>query len=241
MENKLKDDRRRYSLQTIVLFMVGAALLVLLGVAIQKNEEATEQVDRGRSNLDKITDVVRENRNRIEVSSLKGNVTTVRETSGGIFGWFEGKLVIRQPFSVGYFVEMRNMSLSDYIWDEGSRTLFVRLPAVTVDPPNIDASRQQVASKGWVITQDMQQRLRKSVAVGAREQAKSEAAKPENMEAARAAAKLAISRNLALPLRAAGVRNIHVEVIDPKGGTGERWDVSRSIGEVLADLANARK
>jgi len=234
-------SRPRNSLKTIFLIALGALILVGFGFWIATNRQASSQDELDRSNLDKVTEVVRENRNRIEVISLKGKITTVRETSGGVFGIFDGKLIIRQPFSVGYFADMKRMTLSDYIWDEKTKTLFVRLPEITVDRPNIDATRQEVSAKGWVITRDMQQRLRRSVALGAVEQAETEAAKPENMEAARSAARLAITRNLELPLRAAGLSGAHIEVIDPKGSVGERWDVSRSIAEVLSGLANAER
>jgi hypothetical protein len=224
----------RSSIKTVILILVGAILLVGFGVLLEKHERKADQEDLGMSNLDKVTAVVRERRNRLEVMRLRGVITTVRETSGGIGGVFDGKLVIRQPFSTGYFVDMSQMRLSDYIWDEDSKTLFVRLPAVTVDGPNIDATRQQVAVKGWVITRDMQDRLRRSVAQGADQQARTEAAKPEHLEAARSRAIEAITRNLSLPLAASGVGNVHVEVLDPRRTPAERWDVSRSIAEVLA-------
>jgi hypothetical protein len=218
-----------YTLRTIFLCVVCAVLLVVFGAWLNSQD------DLPGSNLDKVSDIVRENRNRTEVTSLRGKVTTVRETSGGPLGLFEGKLIIRQPFTVSYFVNMQNMSLSDYIWDEKTKTLFVRLPEITADPPNVDESRQEVVAKGWVITREMQQRLRRSIARGAVQQARSEAAKPENMDAARSAARLAITRNLSLPLRAAGVRDVRIEVIDPRRSPSERWDVSRSIAEVLAE------
>ncbi len=240
MDIEQNDRPREYSLKIIFLFIVGALLLVALGIALQKYKVDSSQGEVERSNLDKVTAVVRENRNRLEVTTLTGKITTVRETSGGIFGMFDGKLVIRQPFSVGYFVDMGRMGLSDYIWDEKTKTLFVRLPDVTADPPNIDATRQEVAVKGWVITRDMQERLRQSVARGAAQQARDEAGKSEHMNAARTAAKAAITRNLSVPLRKAGVGDVRIEVLDPKALSGEHWDVSRSIAEVLAELAASR-
>jgi hypothetical protein len=224
----------RSSIKTVILILIGAVLLIGFGVLLEKHERKVGQDELGMSNLDKVTAVVRERRNRLEVMKLRGIITTVRETSGGIGGFFDGKLVIRQPFSTGYFVDMSRMKLSDYIWDEKSRTLFVRLPAVTVDPPAIDATRQEVAVKGWVITRDMQNRLRRSVAQGADQQARTEANKPENLETARSRAIEAITRNLEQPLNASGISDIHIEVLDPRRNPSEQWDVSRSIAEVLA-------
>jgi hypothetical protein len=77
------------------------------------------------------------------------------------------------------------------------------------------------------------------VAVGARQQAATEAAKPENVAAANEAARKAIARNLEGPLQAAGLGDVTVEVRGPdRGGRdAERWDVSRSIADVLAERA----
>lgn len=220
------------------ILRVAFAILILV-VAWMLYSYATKEERRealAASNLDTVADVIRLNSNRVEVMTLSGNVTTVRNDSGGPFGVFEGKLVIRQPFSVGYFVDMRQLSLADYRWDEAANTLFVRLPPVTPDRPNIDATRQEASTTGWVITRDMQQRLRAGVARGAANQVTVEANKPENLQKANEAAQAAISRNLELPLRQAGVRNARVQVVYGSRST-ERWDVSRSIAEVLAERA----
>ena len=138
---------------------------------------------------------------------------------------------------------MGQLSLDDYVWDEATRTLLVRAPAVRPEAPNIDESRQVVSYDGPLITRDMQTRLRQGVAVGARRQAAQEAAKPENMAAATDAAREAIARNLQAPLRAAGLGDVDVVVRAPTDGRrtdGERWDVSRSIAEVLAERSEAK-
>jgi hypothetical protein len=220
------------------LLSIAFAALVMIGawILFDNHRQSNTEADLARSNLDLVADVIREKSNRIEVSSIAGNVTTVRETQGGLLGLFDGKLVIRQPFRVGYFVDMRQMTLSDYIWDEKGKILFVRLPQVAPDPPNIDASKQEVQAKGWIITRNMQERLRKSIAAGARNQAQAEALKPEHIAAATAAAREAIEKNLSAPLRRAGLGEVRIEVLVPRPNS-EHWDVSRSIAEVLAERA----
>jgi hypothetical protein len=103
--------------------------------------------------------------------------------------------------------------------------------------PNIDESRQVVAYRGPLITRDMQTRLRGGVAIGARQQAASEAAKPDNVAAADEAARKAIARNLQAPLRAAGLGDVTVEVRGRDRRGSEQWDASRSIADVLAERA----
>ena len=119
--------------------------------------------------------------------------------------------------------------------------MIVDAPAVAADAPNIDESRQVVGYRGPFITRQMQTRLRQGIALGAQRQAVNEAAKPENVAAASQAAREALSRNI--QVAAAGARAsamwLDVEVRDPAAGRrdSERWDVSRSIAEVLAERA----
>ena len=215
--------------------------LVLCALLVEKVWRDRKQDEVERSNLDTVTRVVRESTNRIQVQRLSGTVTTVRETTGGPFGVFRGKLIIRQPFSVSYFVDMRQMGLTDYIWDEPTKTLRVRVPEVAPEAPNVDESRQEVAAQGWIITREMQNRLRKAVAQGAARQAVEEARKEEHLQAARAAARNAIAQNLRLPLQRAGLRDVRVEVVEAPAAGSERWDVSRSIEEVLEEAARNRR
>lgn len=215
----------------IIAVLVGAGYLLARYVD-RKEQQAVEQ-----SSIDTLVVALRENRNRLQVFRLSGTVTTRRETRGGPGGILRGELAIRQPWSVAYFTDMGALGLDDYIWDERTRTLIVRAPAVVPEVPNIDESRQVVAYDGPIITRGMQTKLRGDVARGARAQAAQEAAKPENMAAATEAAREALARNLKIPLRAAGLGDVDVQIRVPTDGGSdrERWDVSRSIEEVLAE------
>lgn len=234
MYDDLQGNPRAWSFRSFLLIALCAAALVGFGYYLSYHSEEKKREDTGKTNSDIIADVVLKEKNRLEVQTVSGKITTVRDVSGGLFGMFDGRLIIRQPFSVAYHVDMNDLTLSDYIWNERARTLIVRLPPVRPDAPNIDESRQITVSKGWVITREMQDKLRQAIAIGAIAQARTEAAKPENMEAARRNARIAIARNFGAPLRAVGLSDVHIEVIDDNRGGGEHWDVSRSIAQVLA-------
>ncbi|MCW3798240.1 hypothetical protein OMW55_10550 [Sphingomonas sp. BN140010] len=229
----------RLPLTGMVKTLLVAALLVSAGYLLARYFDRQEQVKVEHSSIDQLVVALRENRNRLQVYRLSGSVTTKRETTGGPGGILQGTMTVKQPWSVAYFVDMGAIGLDDYVWDERTRTLLVRAPTVRPEAPNIDESRQVVAYNGPLITRDMQTRLRGGVAVGARQQAAAEAAKPENVAAATEAARAAIARNLQAPLAAAGLGKVHVEVRGPDRGRqdSERWDVSRSIADVLAERA----
>lgn len=217
----------------VVLGLIGAGYLIARYADQQEQEEVQQ------STLDEIIVALREQRNRLEVYRISGTVTTAAQAKGGPGDILKGTMKVRQPWSVAYFGDMGDLSLNDYIWDERTRTLIVRAPAVRPDPPNIDESRQIVAYEGPIITRNMQTELRGGVARTAVRQANSEAVKPENLSAANRAARERIAANLEGPLRAVGVTDVRIQVV-PRERTGntERWDVSRSIAEVLAERAS---
>lgn len=227
------------SLAALVKTLLAAALLIGAGYLLARYLDRKEREEVRASSIDQLVVALRENRNRLQVYRLSGTVTTKRQTTGGIGNILNGQITVRQPWSAAYFIDMGTIGLDDYVWDERTRTLLVRAPAVRRETPNIDESRQVVAYNGPLITRDMQTRLRQGIAVGARQQAAAEAAKPENVAAATEAARKAIARNLQAPLQAAGLGNVTVVVRGPDGGgrDSEQWDVSRSIADVLAERA----
>jgi hypothetical protein len=233
--------RSGLQLRGLLGIILAATVLIGAGYVLARYVDRQEQQEVESTDLDKLVVALRENRNQLEVYRLSGTVTTKRETSGGIGDILKGELTVKQPWSIAYSVDMGDLSLDDYAWDEATRTLLVRAPAVAAATPNIDESRQVVSYEGPIITRDMQTRLRSGVAQGAKKQASDEAAKPENIAAATRAAREAIARNLEAPLQAAGLGNVNVVVrspLDDAGNDGERWDVSRSIAEVLAERAS---
>ena len=217
----------------LVIGLIGA------GYLIARYVDRKEQQEVEQSDLDEIVVALREQRNRLEVYKISGNVTTVADAQGCWWNICSGELKVRQPWSVAYFGDMGDLSLNDYIWDERTRTLMVRAPSVRPDPPNIDESRQIVAYEGPIITRSMQTQLRTEIARTAVSQANAEAVKPENLAAANRAAHERIAANLQGPLRAVGVKDVRIEVVPREASSnGERWDVSRSIAEVLTERAS---
>jgi hypothetical protein len=233
------DRHPAFALGRLTKVLLLAAILVGGGYLLARYVDRQEQHEVEQTSIDKLVVALRENRNSLQVHRLSGAVTTKRATTGGPAGILRGELTVKQPWSVAYFLDMGQLGLDDYIWDERTRTLLVRAPAVVPERPNIDESRQVVAYNGPFITRDMQTRLRTDVARGASTQAAKEAARPENMAAATKAAREALARNLEAPLRAAGLGDVSVQVQVPTDGrtSSEQWDLSRSMEEVLAERA----
>jgi hypothetical protein len=211
------------------------ALAVIVALFLTYRAGHEKAVDSGADvRLERIAVALREPRNALQVYRLSGDVRTTSNVKGGPFELLEGRMTASQPWSVSYFVDMRQLGLDDYIWEPANRTLRVRVPDVTADAPNIDASRRKVDMGGLVITRGMQEQLSSAIATGARRQAQAEATRPENLAAAREQARRAVAANLRGPLQAATGEQVRVEVVFPSDERPtERWDVSRSIAEVL--------
>jgi hypothetical protein len=232
--------RPRHPRIGLVPAIIAVILLIAAGYGLARFLDHQEQQEVEKSDFNGIVVTLRENRDRLQVQHLEGSVTTIANTLGGWGKFLRGEMKVKQPWSVDYYVDMGELGLDDYIWDEATRTLIVRAPPVHPERPNVDETRQIVAYERPLITRDMQTRQRAQIATGAQKQAIAEAEKPEHMAAATRAARDAIAKNIETPLRAAGIKNVSVVVRMPSDGQGnssEHWDVSRSIEEVLAERA----
>jgi hypothetical protein len=227
----------------IVLGLVLAAIVAMQSYRGYQQRQRDYRVETDNSAaVGKVIVSAFAKQNALKVRTLEGVVQTASATTGGIGEVLRADKVVKQPFSVDYFVNMGSLTLDDYSWDARAKTLSVRAPEVTPAKPNIDSSRATVSiTRGVFVTRDMMDKLDRQIAVGARNQTAAEANKPENIAKAREAAAEAIAANLRGPLAAAGIGDVRVVVV-PRGNSGpgrsdQRWDVSRSIGEVLRQQA----
>ena len=147
------------------------------------------------------------------------------------------------PGDVRYELDLSKLSQDDVKWDSGSNTLNVRLPDVEIAGPDVDlAKAREYGSGGLLATftnaeQSLDQANRAKAVADLREQAKGEVP----MRLARQAARQAVERSFALPLKAAGFSEVKVVASFP----GEQqdtsvWDVSTSYENAIAE-ANRRE
>jgi hypothetical protein len=142
------------------------------------------------------------------------------------------------PYSVGYTLDLSTMGADDYRWEPERRTLTIRVPVVSPEPPNIDeANRAVCGTSGLFVTRGASTNLARRASQLATAKAGEVAAEPANLARAQANAEKVVADLARTPLDAAGLGPVTVRVITPAAGVrdGERWDVSRSIEQVLAD------
>jgi hypothetical protein len=116
------------------------------------------------------------------------------------------------PARVDYTIDLSKMNRGRLAWDPEAKTMSVQLPALTVGRPNLDEARAQYLREGVWITNTAQAKLTRDNTRLAEQVAVRQAANPVLMDLARAAARSAVSQNIAIPLQVAGYGDVKVTV-----------------------------
>lgn len=223
------------------LLVALAALAVIAAAAYLAYDRYTERYvatpgPEGGPAVDQIVSARLAEMGRLQVAQLSGTVqSTATDTRG--FGWLESRQVAKMPYSVDYLIDLSQIGAGDLHWDAASRTLRVDAPDIIVAPPNTDeAERSLVETRGVFVTRKAAEALSKKVSQHAKAGAAREAAKPRWVKEAQEKGRAAIARLMAAPLGAIGYPDARIIVTYPgERRDGERWDVSRSVEEVVGN------
>ncbi|MDP1028120.1 DUF4230 domain-containing protein [Sphingomonas sp. KR1UV-12] len=161
-------------------------------------------------------------------------VVTSRQSQLG----FSAQKTLIMPGSVRYEVDLAKLGARDVRWDAASNTLSVRLPPVELDGPQVDLAAIREYGSGGVLATftDAEKQLDEANRRAGQTELLRQASQPAMIRLARDATRRAVENNFALPLRAAGVEaKVQVAFADEPVASDERWDVSRSVEDVLAN------
>jgi hypothetical protein len=162
------------------------------------------------------------------------SVVTTDKSSFGLSA--ERTLIL--PGDVRYELDLAALSPKDLSWDSDSKTLSVKLPEIEIAGPDVDlAHAREYGSSGLLgVFTDARTQLdevnRAKAVADLREQAQA----PVPMRLAREAARQDIERSFALPLAAAGFKDVKVVARFPEDGdTGltTYMDGSTPLNEVV--------
>jgi len=162
------------------------------------------------------------------------SVVTTNKSSFGLSA--ERTLIL--PGDVRYELNLAALTPKDLAWDDDTKTLSVRLPEIEIAGPDVDlAHAREYGSSGLLgVLTDARSQLdeanRAKAVADLRQQA--QAALP--MHLAREAARQDIERSFALPLTAAGFKDVKVVARFPEDGdTGPTtyMDGSTPLNEVM--------
>lgn len=231
------DDSAKPALNRPLIIGLIVLLVALAGYYAYRQHQQKQEEYQTSLGLARVLSATFEKQSKLNVGEVKGaiDVTTV---DPGMFQFLRSAQKVTLPYSVGYQLDLSGLDTADYRWDAKRRALRVTIPDVVPTMPNIDETqRRTLATAGVFVTREAFDNLNRRAAMLATRTANAEAKKPEHLGAARANAKAAVAQLLKAPLSVAGLGDVTVEVAFPfdGDGAGERWDVSPSIAEVLAE------
>lgn len=215
------------------------ALLALAAYLFWQQQQLKKAEDETGLLSSRVLSAVFTAESELKVANLSGEVLAVARGCS-LNCWVVNGQRTRAPYSVDYFVRLKDLPVSAFRWNDKDRIMTVDVPDLVIARPNIDMSRARTQQSGKWISRDsgiaMQRQAAGYLADGAIAKAKS----PENMAKAREVARNAVGRFVEAPLAAAGLSGVSVVVRlpgDPRppGMSSEQWDVSRPIAEVLAE------
>ena len=168
------------------------------------------------------------------------SVTTSTTSRFGL----SAKRTLILPGDVRYELDLAKLEAKDVSWDDSTHTLSVRLPEVEVAGPEVDLSAAQEYGAGGVLAaltnadQSLDQANRASAVADLRKQASA----PVPMRLARQAARQAVERSFAMPLVAAGFKDVKVVARFPTEGTDEAsyLDLSTPYEEAIKEAERLR-
>jgi hypothetical protein len=157
------------------------------------------------------------------------SVTSSKQSRLGGLVSSERTLVL--PGDVRYELDLSKLQPDDVTWDASSRTLRVKLPEVEIAWPDVDLGSAREYGEGGVLSaltnadETLDQANRAAAVADLRKQA--QAAVP--MRLAHQAARQAVERSFAMPLLAAGFKDVKVVARFPTEGTDEASYLDLSI------------
>ncbi|GAA4001682.1 DUF4230 domain-containing protein [Sphingomonas humi] len=226
--------KRYWPLLLIAAMLIGG---IVWYQARQAEERRVEEELAQAQGIVRVLSATFSNKTALKVGEINGTLD-VTSVDPGAVPLLRSSQKATLPYSVGYTLDLKDLGADDYAWDPKARTLVIRVPLVAADPPNIDESRRDVAgTSGIFVTRGASTNLQRRASQLATAEAGRIAAEPANLAKAQANAEKLVADLARAPLDAAGLGPVTVRVVTPASGVrdGERWDVSRTIEQVLAD------
>jgi hypothetical protein len=163
------------------------------------------------------------------------SVVTATKTSFGLSA--ERTLIL--PGDVRYELNLAALTDKDLSWDAHTKTLSVKLPDIEIAGPDVDLTHaREYGSSGLLgVFTDARSQLDEANRARAVADLRQQAQAPVPMHLAREAARQDIERSFAMPLVAAGFKDVKVSARFPEDGdTGpySYMDASTSINELMA-------
>jgi hypothetical protein len=168
-------------------------------------------------------------------------VTSEQERLGGLVS---SQRTLILPGDVRYEVDLSTLQPRDVSWDGSSHTLRVQLPEIEVAGPDVDINSVKEYGSGGVLSAltNADQQLDSTNRARAVQDLRKQATATVPMQLARQSARQAVERSFAMPLLAAGFKNVKVVARFPTDGTSEPsyLDLSTPYEEAIKEAERRR-
>jgi hypothetical protein len=217
------------------LVALGIVLALVVGVVLGISTGLAEKIF-GPNAKTIATSSLQAMRAENRLIAFEARYVSVVTTDKSSFGLSAERTLIL-PGDVRYELDLSSLSPKDLSWDSDSKTLSVKLPEIEIAGPDVDlAHAREYGSSGLLgVFTDARTQLDEANRAKAVEDLRQQAQAPVPMRLAREAARQDIERSFALPLTAAGFKDVKVVARFPEGGdTGPIYmDGSTPLNEVM--------
>ena len=234
------DDRRNKYL-ALAAIAVALVLGVVVGMATGIADRLFGGPDPKTVATASLQSMRAQNRLTVFAARYVSVVTSEQDRFGGLVS-SERTLIL--PGDVRYELDLSKLEPKDVSWDGSSHTLRVRLPEVDVAGPDVDINAVKEYGSGGVLSAltNANQQLDDANRSRAVQELRKQETAPLPMQLARQAARAAVERSFAMPLAAAGFKDVKVVARFPTEGTNETsyLDLSTPYEEAIKEAERLR-
>jgi hypothetical protein len=204
----------------LVLAMIAIALV--LGVLLGVTTGIADRIFGGPTPKTIATSSLESMRAQNRLIAFVARYVSVTTTTESRFG-LSAKRTLILPGDVRYELDLSKLQPNDVAWDKATSTLSVKLPEIEIAGPDVDLASAQEYGQGGILSaltnanQQLDSANRAKAVADLRQQAQGAV----QMRLARQAARAAIERSFAMPLAAAGYKDVKVVARFPTDGTDE--------------------
>ncbi|RYD59822.1 MAG: DUF4230 domain-containing protein [Sphingomonadales bacterium] len=214
----------------IALILVVGGGFWFLGDQIKRQFAAPSPVTVAQASLEGL-------REQNRLSTFAARYVAVVTSSQSRLGLSAKKTLI-MPGMVRYEIDLSKLEQRNLKWDAGSNKLTITLPPIEVIGPDVDINNIREYGEGGILMSitNVEEQLDGANRKAGQAELVRQAREETPMRLARDATRRAVERSFLMPLKAVGVdANVEVLFPDETSGPRERWDVSRSVEDVIAN------
>ena len=225
----------------LVFAMIAIALV--LGVLVGTSTDFASRLFGGPNPKTIASSSLESMRAENRLIAFVARYVSVTTTTTSTFG-FSAKRTLILPGDVRYELDLSKLENKDVTWDGATRTLRVQLPEIEIAGPDVDLAAAQEYGQGGVLSaltnanQQLDSANRAKAVADLRKQAQG----ATQMRLAHQAARAAVERSFAMPLLAAGFKDVKVVARFPTEGSDDAsyLDLSTPYEQAIQDAERRR-